>query len=214
MKTIYFVRHGETENNVRQVHGHHTDPLSERGKQQAERVADRLKDAEIEVVLSSPYLRTMQTAEAINTVLEKPLFQEQIFEEVKGVSELRGVYGAAPEAKRIRELRNEHLADPAWHYADEENFTDARLRAEAALAVLAAHAEVNILVVTHGDFLRTLLRMMLLGDLYTPEVYAKTRWSLILSNTGVTVCQLSEKRGWQIVSWNDTVHLTPDLHSS
>ena len=55
MKTIYFVRHEETDSNVRQVHGHHTDFLSECGQLRVTFVVERLLNAEIEIIISSPY---------------------------------------------------------------------------------------------------------------------------------------------------------------
>ena len=82
-----------------------------------------------------------------------------------------------------------------------------------ALAYLGQQPEGNILVVTHANFMRTLLFTVLLGDLISPELTVNMRGSTIVSNTGVTVLELNNHRTWKLARWNDTVHLglEPDL---
>lgn len=213
MKTIYFVRHGETRSNFLQVPGHHTDPLSERGRIQAELVANRLAEVGIEVVISSPYIRAHQTAAEINVILAKEIVLDASLEEIKAVSALRGTSRTDSESQKIRKLRLDNITDPSWHFADEENFFDANKRSEVALDMLLARPEGCILAVTHGAFLRALMRTMMFGNLLTPELYLKTYYSFGLSNTGVTVCEHDENRGWQLMRWNDTVHLSPEVHT-
>ena len=135
-------------------------------------------------------------AEAIYGALCKPLVFENVFEEIKGASKLRRIYAEDPEAKRISNLRNEHIDDPDWHHSDEENFFDTRSRAETALAKLANRTEERIAVVTHMDFLRMLMYSMLLSSFNSPKMYVQTRWSFDMDNAGVSVCQFSEQRGW------------------
>lgn len=84
MKTIYFVRHEETDSNVRQVHGHHTDFLSERGQLRVTFVADSLLEAEIEIIISSPYVRALQTVEAISGTFGKSLVLKNILGKSRG----------------------------------------------------------------------------------------------------------------------------------
>lgn len=65
---VYFIRHGQTNYNVlnlcnddqtKDVH------LTELGKQQAEKVAEKLKDIKLEIVFISELPRTKETAENI-----------------------------------------------------------------------------------------------------------------------------------------------------
>ena len=67
MLRVMLVRHGETEwNRLRQIQGGNSDiPLNERGKQQAERLASRLKSEPIQAIYSSPLQRSLDTAQAI-----------------------------------------------------------------------------------------------------------------------------------------------------
>ncbi len=64
----FVVRHGEADNNVRVVIS--SDPensshLTKKGKGQAETAGDNLKTEKIDIILSSPFVRTKETAEII-----------------------------------------------------------------------------------------------------------------------------------------------------
>lgn len=78
---IYLVRHGQSVGNVTFIPGGRpkTDPLTELGRDQAERVAKLLNEQQPkpEVVFSSPYTRALQTAEAIKENLTIPLFEDE-----------------------------------------------------------------------------------------------------------------------------------------
>lgn len=64
--TLYLVRHGESEANAAGRFAGQTDsPLTELGRRQAEIVADALKDARFDRVVSSDLSRARDTAEAI-----------------------------------------------------------------------------------------------------------------------------------------------------
>lgn len=62
---IYVVRHGHKANQLPEYDGGDNPPLSERGHQQAARVADRLADEEIDQLYSSAQLRALQTADPV-----------------------------------------------------------------------------------------------------------------------------------------------------
>ncbi len=64
--TFYFVRHGESEGNAARVFTGQTDsPLTERGRQQAEAVADELANVKFDRIVSSDLSRTRDTADVI-----------------------------------------------------------------------------------------------------------------------------------------------------
>ena len=63
---IYLIRHSESEDDDIDAYGGISDfPLNEKGKQDAEIVAEKLKDVKFDVIFTSPYSRAKQTAEAI-----------------------------------------------------------------------------------------------------------------------------------------------------
>jgi broad specificity phosphatase PhoE len=64
--TFYFVRHGESEGNAARVFTGQTDsPLTARGRQQAEIVADELATVKFDRIVSSDLSRTRDTARVI-----------------------------------------------------------------------------------------------------------------------------------------------------
>jgi len=64
--TFYFVRHGESEGNAAHVFTGQTDsPLTARGRQQAEIVADELAKVKFDRIVSSDLSRTRDTAQVI-----------------------------------------------------------------------------------------------------------------------------------------------------
>jgi broad specificity phosphatase PhoE len=94
MKTIYFVRHGESEANAASIAagGGLDVELTEDGRQQAHRVGEDLKNKKIDLIVSSPMKRAFQTANIIadiigydkSKVLVNELFTERNLGELTG----------------------------------------------------------------------------------------------------------------------------------
>lgn len=63
---MYIVRHGETEWNVRKLlQGQKDSNLTEKGKEEAERLAKKFKDTPFDAIFSSDLLRAKRTAEIL-----------------------------------------------------------------------------------------------------------------------------------------------------
>ncbi len=137
---IYLVRHGETAGNAARVFQTPETPLSERGIAQAERVARRLADCGVSLVLASDFARAEMTAarvrDATGAAFElEPLLQERNFGALRGRPYAELDFDAfAPdyeppggESWRAFEAR----VDRAW-----ERVRAAALRCEGSLAVV------------------------------------------------------------------------------
>lgn len=94
MKTIYFVRHGECESNVKRLIAGSSDdsPLTAKGYEQAEQAALELKDKQIDVIVSSPLVRARETAQRISDIIgyigeikQEPLLLERNFGAATGM---------------------------------------------------------------------------------------------------------------------------------
>lgn len=73
---IYIVRHGETDMNIpgqEKVVGWLDPHLNQVGVEQAENLANKLRDIKINTILSSDLARTQQTADIINQHHDKPI---------------------------------------------------------------------------------------------------------------------------------------------
>ena len=214
MKTIYLVRHGQTNSNLERIVGTGSDPLTELGKQQAELIAHRLKgNISVEAMLCSPYMRTRQTAEPIARELlgREPEYSDLLIESKRPI-EIEGLSMSDPLTLKLNKHAVENWGVPNGHYSTEENFFDLSTRARRVLNMLSERPEENILVVTHGAFMKMIAEVVLLGDKLTAELSTTIYFSLNLSNTGVTVLTFDSGK-WSLVRWNDTAHLEPGTES-
>lgn len=59
---IIFVRHAESEGNAARVFANPETPLTTKGQEQAKKIIEELKNENIDVIISSPFMRTMETA--------------------------------------------------------------------------------------------------------------------------------------------------------
>lgn len=80
--TILLVRHGETEDNARQImQGQTHGNLNEQGREQARQVALRLQSEKIDAFVSSDLRRAVQTAEIIAAPHGLPISQTPLLRE-------------------------------------------------------------------------------------------------------------------------------------
>ncbi|MBR1778729.1 MAG: histidine phosphatase family protein [Alphaproteobacteria bacterium] len=113
-KEFYVFRHGQTDMNVAgRWQGQGIDlPLNEIGCQQAQELAEQLKQTGIEVIFSSPLKRAVQTAQIVAETLDIPVKVEQ------GLIE--GCFGAA-EGKTKQEINALYPQTAVgWHNLEEE----------------------------------------------------------------------------------------------
>ena len=208
MKNIYFVRHGESEGNKEKVYQSSSTLLSENGLQQAELIADRFNNIEVETIISSDYIRAKQTAKYISEVTGKDIIESQLFRERKRPSIQENQSKAILELIAIDKEIESNWEITDYRYSDEENFTDLRQRAKECFEFLENMTEDNIVVVTHKNFLHCLLWYCLFGFDVTPREAVIVKNNFILSNTGIVWMQYDEtEHFWKIVTWNDHSHL-------
>ena len=93
MINIILIRHGETDwNQLRRIQGANSNTeLSQRGKEQAESLALRLKDEKIQAIYSSPLQRALDTARAIAGYHQIEVAIEPALKEID-VGELEGIH--------------------------------------------------------------------------------------------------------------------------
>lgn len=71
---IIFARHGQTEwNTLNKVCGRTDLPLTETGMQQARELAEKLRDEKIDLIISSPMIRAVQTSRIVSEICKAPV---------------------------------------------------------------------------------------------------------------------------------------------
>ncbi|HEV8666535.1 MAG TPA: histidine phosphatase family protein [Candidatus Paceibacterota bacterium] len=209
MKYVYFVRHGESGANEKQIHGMGHHPLTKKGFEQAGFIAERLSKLPIQKVISSDMLRAKQTAEAVIQKIGVPFEVHEGLGEIRGPSEFneRGIND--PEVVDAFKKLNDEMA-PGVRQSDEENFDDLIERARKALDLFIQQPEDHLAVVTHGFFLRTMLAYAVFGPAITVNELQGFMHGFKSQNTGLTVLEYraeSPKWKWRIFVWNDHAHL-------
>ncbi len=180
MKTIYFLRHGETPGNRAFIHQYPETPLSERGMTQARVVGEHFKDIPLEVLIASPYLRTQQTAEAISERTNVSVETCDLFTELRRPRSLWGENWLHPRSLWTMSQIYIHADEPEWRHSDEENLEEFHTRARRALEYLADRPEEHILVVTHRGFIATMQERMKRDGLDTVAQYRRALWKNLL----------------------------------
>ena len=172
---VYLIRHGETAYNAERILQTPDVPLSERGLQQARRLAERLASAGLQHILASDLLRADMTARVLADASGAPIESEPLLQE-RNFGDLRGTpyraLGFDPFAPGYAPPGGESI--PAFH---------ARVaRAWARVQEVAAATPGPLAVVTHGLVCRDLVarHVELPAELAAPA--DPTRWE----NTCVT----------------------------
>ena len=159
---LYLVRHGATQLSAEDRFAGAVDvELSEEGKFQAGRLAERLADDSITAVYCSPLTRTVQTATILAAPHHLPLMQEGGLREIHH-GHWEGMRRADVEAHFPEEYA-------AW---EEDPFTFAPQDGEAGVNVIARalpvvrkivleHRGQNVIVVSHKATLRLLISSLL-----------------------------------------------------
>jgi broad specificity phosphatase PhoE len=203
---VYFVRHGESEANLANVHQDARPKLSERGREQAKFLGKRVSKLPIDFIYSSTMARAKETAEIINSVINKPIEFTDLLGETLGPSELFGKKADDSIAVEIMKIRDEHREESDWKYSDEETFNERIARADKLLIKLEDSGHDNILVVTHGTFIKYLISLMIFGREVTKTEHNKLRRFFWSTNTGITICEFHEDE-WNLLTFNDIAHL-------
>lgn len=150
--TFYFVRHGESEANAaRRFAGRTDSPLTERGRQQAEAVAEALAKTPFDRIVSSPLSRCRDTALVIARRHQLPVDLEPDLVEID-VGEKTG--SPFDEVRGLPEWSDDGFI--AWPRG--ETLDQVLARAHRVITRIAAEsAGQRVLVVGHGGVTRILM---------------------------------------------------------
>ena len=157
------MRHGESTSDIEdRFGGDYDDHLTEKGKEQAEKLAEKLLNKEIEIIFSSPKLRAKETAEILRESLGCNL------EIVDNIRE-QNRYGVLTGMKKL-EGKEKHpdqvelIKNPYNNAKDGEPSEPFRKRVIKAFNEITNSAYNAIAVISHGGPIRYLMREILGED--------------------------------------------------
>ena len=155
MTTILIARHGQSDwNQEKRWQGHADRPLTERGREQAQALADRLAHIELDAVYSSDLQRARDTAAVVAESQGLELRQLPELREVD-VGSWSGLTRAEAEERFPEGFTRWRDGYPGWEDGETyEAMTDRVLRAVDEIA--AEHEGGRVLVVSHGGPIRAI----------------------------------------------------------
>jgi broad specificity phosphatase PhoE len=191
MTTLLLARHGESDwNRSKRWQGFADRPLTDLGRQQAQELADRLDDTELDAVYSSDLQRARETAEAV--ARRRGL-------EVKTTADLRevdvgswsGLTRAEAEARFPEAYARWLQGGEGWE--DGESYDQLRDRVVRAIWHIAAgHEGGRVLVVAHGGTIRAVHAAALGVDIHTYRRIQRVEPNATLSAVCVEAARLTE----------------------
>lgn len=194
MKTVYFLRHGQTKLNKILIHQYPEAMLSETGREQAKSAAAHFKDIPIDVIIASSLARTTETARIIAQEKSCSLETENLLVELRRPRVLWGTSWLSPKSLFIMGMLYFRASTPHWHHSDEENLEEFHVRGRRALEYLADRPEQNILVVTHKGLMANLMSKIKTDGLDTIQEYRRALWyNLKIHNCCYFTATWSEK---------------------
>jgi broad specificity phosphatase PhoE len=173
LRSFYFIRHGETDWNVeRRLQGSSDIPLNAKGREQAHLAAQNTADLPIEIIVSSPLSRALETAEIINTNFNVELIVDDRLAE-KHYGDFEGKFLAEREEwykKTLQENPNVKIFGNGYPaIKNAEPYDDFTYRIEEVLNnYLNKYADKNILFVAHAGVFRAIHRS-LFGEKRQPK---------------------------------------------
>ncbi len=218
---LYLIRHAESENNARPPHLRVEDPaITAIGRLQCECLASWIKTLSIDHLITSPFLRTLQTTRYVTDINPTDV---QIWHDV---FERGGCFrGHGPDATEggiglgrtdvIRHVvaePNRCVVDPTidesgwWGGKARETDQEAETRAIKVVKRFAAtfgSSGQTVVAIIHADFKRALMAEML-GGTADPTIFGALR------NTGITKLDFDGDR-WMIDWFNSVSHLPAEL---
>ncbi|MBC7263865.1 MAG: histidine phosphatase family protein [Chloroflexi bacterium] len=204
MTRIILVRHGQTEwNREERFRGQEDIPLNETGRQQARRVAYRLKNDPITAIYASPLRRSIQTAEIIAASRDLDVQIDDAFLDIHyGTwAGLSPAEVAARDAEMYRLwLTAPHLAHPPKG----ECLEDVRARVLRGIErIVLRYPRATVVVVGHQVVNKVLLCAVLGLD-------GSAFWRIRQDNACINIF-IVENSTYEVVCLNDTCHLQEKL---
>lgn len=140
---------------------------------------------------------------------------ELVGERIKKV-QIDVIYSSSyTRAKQTAEVISKIINKPIelWDHlieadSEKETFNELNSRSKAILEhLLSHHRNESVLCVSHASMIETIIAKMVFGDNLSAEILNDLRKHFGTTNTGVSICEFTEKDGWTLKTFNDSSHL-------
>lgn len=178
MINIYLIRHGD------KIRASGDVSLSVIGKSEAQKTGNFFKDKNIDLILSSPQKRAVQTATIIKNILKSPplKFNPLLKERIN--------FGDVPEQGYVDflEMVEKSSIERDWILPNGESSISAGRRMEDVIGISALGTYKNILIITHGGIISDFLR----NAFSAGELNKKVPDFSVKRETAIKTCSITE----------------------
>lgn len=200
IRKLYFVRHGESINNVFEREDRSTyaakrvpDPdLSQLGVCQSEELRERLARLRIDKVVCSPMIRCLKTVQIAFGHLDVEIEVRDEFYEQGGVWDLNQVYpgiGRIQIETEFPKFNSTRIQDNGYFFLDHmETVDECRARVARALEILRDYKEENLVIVCHGLFMEKVAECVSRMEGKECKLYIDVK--IPQENTGITLVEI------------------------
>ncbi len=143
---VYLVRHGQTDTNISNLYNFRGEDINQNGIQQAEKLREKIKEIEFDIIYCSPLLRARHTADIINSKNKEIIIDNRLEERKHGTLE------GKPIACTNREIYWSYPTD--IRYGTEETVQSLLERVKDFLNELKGKDYNSVLVVAHKGISR------------------------------------------------------------
>jgi 8-oxo-dGTP diphosphatase len=138
--TIYVVRHAKAGSRSAWKETDDLRPLTKPGRRQADAIADALADAEIAMILSSPYVRCRQTVEPLAELLRLPVDLSDSLAEAAALVDALALLDKIGDANAVLCTHGDVIGELLAHCARHGVAVDTGLLAKGSTWVLETEA--------------------------------------------------------------------------
>jgi broad specificity phosphatase PhoE len=158
---IYLIRHGQTTGDIENRYGgSYDDHLSDEGEIQAHKLAEKLANSGIQIILCSPLIRAQETTKIVNTKLSCEIKTVENLKERNQNAILSGMTRDEAKEKypelveRVKDYRNTIVGAESY-----EDFVERIKKTFMEIANSSGYSTLGI--VTHGGPIRVIFREIL-----------------------------------------------------
>lgn len=153
--TYYIMRHGEAKSNeasVLETKGDPNNHLTEKGKQQVVESLSYIKTLNIDLIISSPFVRAQETSQIVSSMLELPIVIEENIREYD-----MGDFSGRPASEYLGHFGHDYLHYDTRPKNGETHREMMNRSMKAVMDFEKKYEGKNILIVTHGGPARMML---------------------------------------------------------
>jgi 8-oxo-dGTP diphosphatase len=88
VSSLHLIRHAKAKNRLEWTEPDEDRPLTKRGRREADALADRLRDEPLARLVSSPFLRCVQTLEPLAVTIGLPIETTELLSEGRGAADV------------------------------------------------------------------------------------------------------------------------------